>query len=58
MIILWHIDPLPITDVYTGESTTAVAREQLCGHVYPTREHAIMEQTFSVRSVPGLYNED
>jgi hypothetical protein len=34
--------------------TTAVAREQLCGHVSPaTREHAAMGEAFSVRSVPG-----
>jgi hypothetical protein len=41
-------------------STTAVAREQLCGHVVSpaTREHAIMEEAFSVQSVPELYNED
>jgi hypothetical protein len=66
--------------VHTGDSTTAVAREQLCGHVVSpeerereersgevvrdttfwgeTTEHAVMEETFSVRSVPGLYNGD
>jgi hypothetical protein len=46
--------------VKTGDSRTAVAREQLCRHVVSPakREHAIMEDTFSVRSVPGLYNED
>jgi hypothetical protein len=34
--------------------------EQLCGHVVvpATREYAIMEETFSVRFVLGLYNED
>jgi hypothetical protein len=44
----------------TGESTTAVARKQLCGHaVSPTtREQAIMEETFSLMSMPSLYNED
>jgi hypothetical protein len=38
----------------------ATVREQFCGHVIytETREHAIMEETFSVRSVPRLYNED
>jgi hypothetical protein len=43
-----------------GDSTTAVAREQLCGHVSPpaTREHAIMEKIFSMRSVPGLYSKE
>jgi hypothetical protein len=36
------------------------ARKELCEHVFSpeTREHAIMEETFSVRSVLGLYNED
>jgi hypothetical protein len=42
----------------TGESTTAVAREQLCGHVPRTREHPIMEETFSVGFISGLYIED
>jgi hypothetical protein len=39
---------------------TAVAREQFCGHVVSlaTRHHTIMEETFSVLCVPGLYNED
>jgi hypothetical protein len=33
-----------VTAVQTGGSTTAIAREQLCGHVSPAnREHAIME---------------
>jgi hypothetical protein len=43
----------------TGDSKTAAAREQLCGHVVSpaTREDGIMEETFSVRSVPGLYYE-
>jgi hypothetical protein len=43
--------------VKTGDSTTAVIREQFCGHVvFPaTRKHAIMEERFSVLSVPGLY---
>jgi hypothetical protein len=42
------------------DSTTAVAREQLCGHVVSSaaREHAIMVQTFTMRSVRGLYIED
>jgi hypothetical protein len=45
--------------VWTGDSATAVARDRLCGHVSPaTREYAIMVETFSVRSVPRLYNED
>jgi hypothetical protein len=46
--------------VQTGDSTAAVVREQLCGHVVSpaTRKHTIIEETFSVRSVPGLYNED
>jgi hypothetical protein len=49
----------PVTAVSTGDSTTSVAREQPCGDVSPaTREHAIMEETFSVRSVTRLYNED
>jgi hypothetical protein len=55
--MLWHVHPLPSNSCITGDSTTAVAREQLCGHVSPeTRGHAIMEETFSVRFVPGLYN--
>jgi hypothetical protein len=37
--------------VRTGDSTTAVAREQLTP---ATREHAITDETFSVRSVSGL----
>jgi hypothetical protein len=34
----------------------AVVWEQLCGQVVSpaTSEHAIMEETFSVRSLPGL----
>jgi hypothetical protein len=41
------------------DSTTAVGRKQRYGHVsLAKREHAIMEGTFSVRSVPGLYDED
>jgi hypothetical protein len=44
----------------TDDSTTAAAKEQFCEHVVPPakREHATMEEPFSVRSVPGLYNED
>jgi hypothetical protein len=48
-----------VTAAKTGDSTTAVAREQFCGHVsQATREHAITEVGFSMRSVPGLYNEE
>jgi hypothetical protein len=49
-----------VTAVLIGDSTAAATRQQLCGHVIcpATREQAIMEETFSVRSVPGLYNED
>jgi hypothetical protein len=49
-----------VTAVQTGDSTTAVAMEQLYGHVVSPamREHAIMEETFSVLPMPGLYNED
>jgi hypothetical protein len=38
-----------VTVVQTGDSTIAVAREELCGHVFApaTREHAIMEEMFS-----------
>jgi hypothetical protein len=34
--------------------------EHPCGYVVPpvTKEHAIMEEMFSLLSVPGLYNED
>jgi hypothetical protein len=41
-------------------SRTAIAREQIRRDVLSpaTREHAIMEVTFSVPSLPGLYNED
>jgi hypothetical protein len=44
----------------TSDSTTAVAREQLCGHIVSLgiEEYAIMEETFSLRYVPELYNED
>jgi hypothetical protein len=46
--------------VQTGNNTTAVAREQPCGHVVSmaTKERAIMKETFSVRPVPRLYNEE
>jgi hypothetical protein len=45
--------------VQTYERTTAVAREQLYGNVFSaTRKYAIVKETFSVRSVSGLYNED
>jgi hypothetical protein len=46
--------------VEMGDSKTAIAREQLCGHfVSPaTTEHAIMEEMFPVRFVLRLYNED
>jgi hypothetical protein len=48
-----------VTATQTDDSTTAVAREQLFGHVVsPTmREHEIKEETFSMRSVPELYKE-
>jgi hypothetical protein len=38
----------------------AFAREQICGHIVSpaTREHAMMEETFSVRFLSGLYNEE
>jgi hypothetical protein len=50
---------LPSNSCVNRPNTTAVAREQLCGHVSAeTREHAIMEETFSLRSVPGLHNDD
>jgi hypothetical protein len=49
-----------VTAVQTGDSTTAVGREQLSEHVvFPAmREHAVMEHMFSVRSMLGLYNEE
>jgi hypothetical protein len=49
-----------VTALYPGDSTTAVARKLLCGHtVSPeTREHAIMEKTFSEGAAPGLYKGD
>jgi hypothetical protein len=49
-----------VTAAYIGDNTTAVVREQLYGYILSpaTREHEIMEETFSVRSTPGLYNED
>jgi hypothetical protein len=49
-IILLHINPLP------GDSRTAFARKQLCGHVsLPTREHAIMEEIIllHINPLPG-----
>jgi hypothetical protein len=40
--------------VQTGDRRTAVAREQLCEHVSPaTREHEIIEKTFSVQFARG-----
>jgi hypothetical protein len=48
-----------VTVVYTGDSMTAVARKQLCGHdVSPTTREYVMEETFSLRLVPGLNNEE
>jgi hypothetical protein len=49
-----------ITSVYARDSKTVVARQQLYGHVvFPaTREHALIEDTFSVRSVLGLLVAD
>jgi hypothetical protein len=46
--------------VKTGDSTTAVARRQLCGQVVSleTKQDAIMMVTFSVRYMPKLYNEN
>jgi hypothetical protein len=37
-----------------------VARKKHCGHVNSpvTRGHAIMEEMFSARSVPGMLNEE
>jgi hypothetical protein len=53
--ILRHVDSLPSNSCVNRRqynSTTAVAREQLCGHVsLARRKHAIMEVMFSVRSV-------
>jgi hypothetical protein len=48
-----------VTAVKTGDSKANVAREQLCGHIISpaTTQHAIKEETFSVPSVSGLYNE-
>jgi hypothetical protein len=53
LFVMWHAEPLP------GDSTTAVTREQLCGHdISPeTRKHAIMEEISYVRSVLGLSKE-
>jgi hypothetical protein len=49
-----------VTAVQRGDSTTAFAKEQLCGHVVSpaTTEHAVVEGTLSVLSVTGLYNGD
>jgi hypothetical protein len=52
--------PIPlVTTVWTGDSKTAITREQLCGHIVSSamRGHAIMEETFSVWSMRGLCNE-
>jgi hypothetical protein len=48
-----------VTTTQTGDSKTAVVREQFCGQFSSPAmtEYAIMEETFSVRSAPGLYNE-
>jgi hypothetical protein len=42
-----------------GDNTTTVDKEQLCGKFSsPAKtEYAIIEETYSVGSVPGLYNE-
>jgi hypothetical protein len=41
----------------TGDSKTSVARKQLCGNLpSPTKERALMKETFSVRFVPRLHN--
>jgi hypothetical protein len=53
------IDPLARNSCVNRKQYKAVAREQLSGHVSPAaREHAIVEETFSVRTLPRLYNED
>jgi hypothetical protein len=54
------VEPLTSNGCVNRGQYTDVVKEQLCGHVVSpaTREHAIMEETFSVRSVPGLCNED
>jgi hypothetical protein len=46
--------------VLIGDSITTVAREELCGCVISpaTTEHSTMEETFTLRFVPELYNED
>jgi hypothetical protein len=51
---------LPSKSCVNSNSKTATVREQLCGNIDSAamREHSIMEETFSVQSVLGLYNED
>jgi hypothetical protein len=46
----WPIVPAPDDDV----------TDHLCGHAASpaTKKRAIMEETFPLRSVPGLHNED
>jgi hypothetical protein len=47
------------TTISPCDFTTAVAREQLCGHANSsaTKEHALAKEAFSVRSVAGLHNK-
>lgn len=54
--VLWHADPMP-SAMQTADSTTAVAKEQLRRHFVSGAKwkHAIMEGTFSVRSVTRIY---
>jgi hypothetical protein len=49
-----------VTAVLTCDGTTAVAWEQLCGHVVsPVRtEHTIMKETLFAQLVPGLHKND
>jgi hypothetical protein len=58
-IPLQYCEPLQSNGWKTGDRTTAIAREQLCGLASPaTREHAIIEENFSLRYLLGLHNED
>jgi hypothetical protein len=65
--MLWHVCPKPELWsqqrqplLWNGSANTPVARQWLSSRhvIAATDTSVIMENTFSVRSVPGLYNED
>jgi hypothetical protein len=58
--VLCHVDPLPSNSCVGGREYSGRCWWQLCGHIVSlaTRQHEIMEEMFSVPSVPGPYNKE